>query len=568
MSLFLGGKTFFVPGAYCVTKVINAGGSAMPVFNCGVVIGKQVKGLPFNEGIGEEDTVPNKSGSDLIKGFSDTQEVINAFGEDSELVTFFRYAKKGGAGTVFCLGVNPLTKLSDVAVKNSTDTSFSLKSKDWGAQENDVQLTIAESIHTLIPPKNLAFLSADAADDDTIISVVKIGTKYKIGDTILITDNANSAGPISKVITALDTDNNRITLDEALGTDLTKAAYARVFQPDTEKQEVSSAITTTTLLRAFYANSQIVELQEVVEEVVPPTTLAAKYLGTVTDATQATSPAAQAEDWQSIADNFHRWNEEFALVNKIYLRVLGLATSDAANHAAFRDLANSMRSLNKPVAIITGVDAGDYLLSDSETTSLVHRALTLNSDDVQLAGVGLDDLPASLSYAGELFGIRLSNDIIHNQTNDVVLALTVECAYFKEDAAYEKFVRAGIVMIQMSKVGWTVSQGVTTYQDHSVSFNTQTKKTYLITLRDLADFDLRGILETMDALAGEDGVTQQTVSVAAIGFGEKLKNDYKYITDYKIDRIYKEGNAWKIDRSVALDSPTDFIGITNTIVVN
>jgi len=565
MSLFLGGRTFFVPGAYGMTKVINAGGNAMPVFNCGIVIAKQVKGLPYLEGVGDP---ASKTGADIIQGYSDTQEAINVFGEDSELVTFFRYAKKGGAGTIFTLGVNPLTKLSDVVVKNLTDASFTLKSKGWGAQENDVQLTIAESIHTVIPPKNLAFLSADAADTDTIISVVNIGTKFRIGETILITDNALTTGPISATIVALNTDTNQIVLDAALGKDLTKVAYARVFQPDTEKQEVSTALTTTTLLRDFYANSLILELQEVVEEVVPPETLAATYLGTVTDATQATSPEAQAEDWQSIVDNFHRWNEEFALINKIYLRVIGLATSDAANQAAFRDLANLMRTLNKPVAIVTGAGVGDYLLADSESNSLVKRTLTLNSDDVQLAGVGLDGLPASLSYAGELFGIRLASDIIHNQTNDVVLALTVERAYFREDASYEKFVRAGIVMIQMSKVGWSVSQGVTTYQDHSVSFNTQTKKTYLITLRDLADFDLRGILETMDALAGEDGVTQQTVSVAAIGFGEKLKNDYKYITDYKIDRIYKEGNAWKVDRSVALDSPTDFIGITNTIVVD
>ena len=44
-------------------------------------------------------------------------------------------------------------------------------------------------------------------------------------------------------------------------------------------------------------------------------------------------------------------------------------------------------------------------------------------------------------------------------------------------------------------------------------------------------------------------------------------NDLKYISDYRIVKIFKESGAWKIEREVKLQPPTDFIGLTNVIVV-
>ncbi len=57
-----------------------------------------------------------------------------------------------------------------------------------------------------------------------------------------------------------------------------------------------------------------------------------------------------ATDWQAIAAAFPRWNEEFAIANKFYMRVIGLVTSDAANQASFSALAVTMRTNGKPVA--------------------------------------------------------------------------------------------------------------------------------------------------------------------------------------------------------------------------
>ena len=52
MGLNLDGKSYFVPGAFAVTKILQLGGQALPVFNVGVIIGKQMQGTPYTVGSG------------------------------------------------------------------------------------------------------------------------------------------------------------------------------------------------------------------------------------------------------------------------------------------------------------------------------------------------------------------------------------------------------------------------------------------------------------------------------------------------------------------------------------
>jgi hypothetical protein len=564
MSLELGGKNYAVPGVYALTKVINLGGTGLPTFNVGLIIGKQQKGTPYTAGIGSTRLL----GSEIIRGYSNIADLVADYGAegDSELTTFFRYAKKAGAGTIFVLGVNPTTQWSG-KIKNNEGTpvdAIDLVSRDYGAHVNDISLTIASSIHTIIPPRFTTFLTADSGTGKTIS--VKNVAPFKVGNDVLLTDNAYSA-PVSKTIAAIDGINKTITFTEAISASALVANYARIFQEDTENQEVSAALTTPAEVLAFYTESKY--LQATIESgiLVMPTTLAKTYLQNVTGATKATSPEAQASDWQNIADNFQQWNEEFALVNKVYLRIIGLVTSDAANHAAFRDMAFDLRTANKPVQIVSGCALGDIAKTSSDSDYPVKRAAALNSDEIQLAAVGLDGLGGYISLAGELFGIRLANEVIHNQTNDDVVATTVERSYFTLDPALEVLVKAGVVVPVMTKSGWKVSQGLTTYQDQTTTFNPSTKKTYLVTLRDLADFDLRTMLEILEAQVGADAVTREVISGIVVQASEKLRNDYHYIEDYRIRRIFKEGNAWVVDREVKLSPPTDFIGLISTIVV-
>lgn len=558
MGLNLDGKSFFVPGAFAVTKIIQLGGSALPVFNVGVIVGKQMKGTPYTAGTGSSPVTADN----FIRPYSDVNQLIADYGDegDCEITTFFNQAKKQGAGTIFVLGGAPTTKLSGGKVQNAAPAdALTISSRGYGAQMNDIQLTIAASVHTIIPPKNVTFLTADSGTGKTV--TVKNVKPYHVGETVYIVDN-DYAAPVSKVVEAIDTLNSTLTFTVAVASSALIAKYARVFQKDTDNQEVSVALTTVPLVQNFYANSRYLSAAIFAEITLMPVTLAATFVGDLTGATKATSPAMTATDWQNVASNFPRWNEEFAIVNKVYMRVIGLVTSDAANQASFAALATTMRTNGKPVQVVTGAALS---VADGSVPALT---LALNSGDVQFAARGLDGLAAYKSLAGQLFGIRLANNVAHNQTNDEIVCSTVEKGYSLIDPTLETMVKAGAVVPVMTKTGYKVSQGLTTYQDQSTTFNTVSRKTYLVTCRDLADFSLRATLEVLDGQVGADGVTAPILAAIVRQVLETLKSDYGYIQDYKINRIYKQGNAFVVDRSVAIDSPTDFIGLIDTIIVS
>ena len=249
------------------------------------------------------------------------------------------------------------------------------------------------------------------------------------------------------------------------------------------------------------------------------------------------------------------------------MRVIGLTTTDADNHGAFADLAVAQRALNMPIAVVAGCELGDIAKSSSDSDYPVKRAFALNSQDFQLAGFGFDGLSAGLSYAGELFGIRLANNVNHNQTWDDIVASTVEKSYAQDDADYQTMITAGVVSILGTKTGFKISQGVSTYQDQSTTFNPDTKSTYLIQNRDVADFDLRAMIELLETVNGTDGITKESLSNLVVKTSELLVSA-AIITSYTITSITKSGNAWTVKRTASIDSPTDFIGLENTLLVN
>ena len=78
MGLNLDGKSFFVPGAFAVTKILQLGGQALPVFNVGVIIGKQMKGAPYTQGTG---STPAKTADQFIQPYSDVNDLIADYGD-------------------------------------------------------------------------------------------------------------------------------------------------------------------------------------------------------------------------------------------------------------------------------------------------------------------------------------------------------------------------------------------------------------------------------------------------------------------------------------------------------
>ena len=566
MSLFIGGRSFFVPGIYAIVRVIQRGGSAIPAFNVGLIISKQQTGIPYTAGIGAN-KVP---ASQFILPFADTQSFTEHGGPegDNEGIVPFRYAKANGAGTVYTLNVNPLTKATGGVIQNNEGSpvdALTISSVGYGAPVNDISITIATSVHTIIPPKNTTLLDADSGTDDTV-TVKNKNHPFRVGDTVLIVDNVYAA-PEELTIESIDREAGTITFTDNISASATTANYARLFQEDTDNQEVSGTLDTPAKVLDFYNASQYLRAEIAEGVTAMPTTFAKEYIQNLTSATKATSPEAQASDWQAIVDNFEGWNEEFAVANGIYLRVILPVTSDAANHASFRDLGAQMRSANKPIFVIAGADTGDYALDTSEANHPTSRATLLNSSDVQLAGIGLDGHPAYQSLAAVLFGITLSSEINHNLTRDLILANTVEDSFFERSPDAEMYTQAGVIVPIQKPTGRHINQGLTTYQDQSTTFNPSTKQTYLSMLRHLSDFDLRVMMELLDAQVGADGVTKEVLSGVVQQASDNLMNNLGYIKNYRIVRIFKQGVAFHIEREVALDTPTDFIGLTNVIVL-
>ena len=359
------GQTFFVPGVFAVTQVVNESGTDVPVFNVGVIIGKQQKGVPYTQGIQNGSVPPVMTADQFILPFTNSADLAAEGGDsgDNDILTMFGYAKAQGAGTVFTLNVNPLTALSGVAINNNAGTpalSLTAKSVGFGAEANDIQLTIASSIHTIVPPMKETFFTADSLTTDTTVHVGNAG-KYQAGASVYATDNSATA-PIPLTVLSVDPVNNTVTFTTTVGTALTKAHYARLFMLNSAGAVTSSALTDSNALTSFYSNNGILTAA-VVAGVTPPTTLAATFLGTVAGATQATSPTATSTDWSAIANNFQRWNTEFAIINQVYIRYLLLGTSDSTNHAAFSALATSMAGINKPIICISGCALGDINLT-------------------------------------------------------------------------------------------------------------------------------------------------------------------------------------------------------------
>ncbi len=126
------------------------------------------------------------------------------------------------AGSGYTTGAGKATTVSPTGGSGCTlnigsvDTgqnALTFASKDYGAFVNDISLTIAASIHTIIPPKNSTLLTTNSGTGKTIF--VGNASPFKVGDTVLITSNSYAA-PVSKIIESIDYDTNSITFTEAV----------------------------------------------------------------------------------------------------------------------------------------------------------------------------------------------------------------------------------------------------------------------------------------------------------------------------------------------------------------
>ncbi len=135
------GKTYDIPGAYGLVDVIQNAGAAIPDFQVGVIIGRSLKGCPYN--------LTGKKGSELFKAYSNSSDLLRDYGDDN-IYRAYRYAARHGAETVFVVNASANTKWWGYLKDGSSVNSIKLTAKDHfaGITGNDISSAIVESAST------------------------------------------------------------------------------------------------------------------------------------------------------------------------------------------------------------------------------------------------------------------------------------------------------------------------------------------------------------------------------------------------------------------------------------
>ncbi len=566
------GQTYTVPGVYGTVEIINVGGSTLPVFNVLLALGPAKKGIPYS--------ATGKKGYEVIKPFSDEQSAKNYYGV-SKLTTAMSYHKAAGAGVVFFLNSAALTLASAVIKDNqgSPANTFGVSPADqfYGAAGNDIELTIATSngttTITITPPKLTKFLSANASTSSPYLQLDDV-EGLVVGQTVLVTSNAAAGAADSLTIAAIDTVNNQITLSGNPGTAWATADYARIYQEDTNNAQVGTFTATNTVndvINWINSGSILVATRSTYTGIIP-TTLAKTQLQLISGATKGTSPDATETvggDYDTIASDIPQMFEEFENYNGFRIRLVNLLTPTASVHAVFKTLTLTLRNSQKSIKLVTGCALGDYNKTTSDSDYPVQRAKTLNSQDVVLAGMGLDGIDAYQSLAPFYAGLVSANSVKHNSTNDNVSATTVEFTLgeFNKATLTTSLVGAGVLVAGTGKNGFYIVMGVNTYQYQTTQWNATDKATYLNMQRDIVDYVYEGYKDQMELGVGADGYDATVARAQGLSI---LKTYYEggFITDYQMISSVQQGNAVITNPKILPLEGTDYAGFTLSVLIN
>jgi len=426
---------------------------------------------------------------------------------------------------------------------------------------------------TFTPPKDVKMLKSDVAIGDTYFYVngkedLYPGMKINIArGTASIANSGVDELTIKNVDTKWTSSGYKIYLDptQTLPTRAyTQATYSFLFNQDLSRKEtyvfVGSDWNVPNIVKTINDSSSVVWLTALTTTV--PATAVSGYIAylVVGDAsTQATSPSASSTDYANIAAAFPRWAKEFEIAFKTKIRLIDLGSHSSTDHGVFRDLAVSLRSnpILAPICTIGGTNLGDTLLTGSADTNPKYRARNLNAADFQLVAGGVDDYPAYLSHSSLVFGIRISNPVLHNTTKDKLPISKVEKKWEYEQLA--DLIKNGVTTYNQNKNGRYVAFSINTYQDQSQQWNKEDKKSYLTAQMDKADFVYRGILEYLDDNAiGTDSSRQDITRALDTHLTKYLENGN--VTGYSLSAKAVEGGV--IERvDIDLPDQIDYVGL-------
>lgn len=475
---------------------------------------------------------------------------------DEHIGRFVKITAGTGIGQVRRISDNTGTVLTvDTAwtTNPTTSSTYSILKAKWQV--------------TIIPTKNEKIVTASIVENTNYayINSIQGVTPGKIFN-LLSQAGLQSAYEISDVDTTFNTSNNgyKVVFTAAVASaSMTTANYTRLAQADTDNQIV------VTFKHADWTLDNIVAVLNKAQSelvfskatsgtvVLPENTGGDILLGQVSGATKGINTAIGSNDWITIADKLPTYLKEFNTTNNVKLRLGLLGTSDSAVHAVYKSANAVLKTKGKQMLWLCGA-------SENETaTQLITRAKALNDGRMVLCGNGLDGLASWKSLAPQVMGMMMNKNVAHNLTRDLVNAAKLERNW--TDVEIDNLTRFGVLTVDAFPTGFRINQGISTYQDHTFSWNEQDETTYLIQQIQLADYFSFGFASNLDTLIGADGITKDRVQNTANAIIQEYIQQ-GYVTSVIVKEIKKVELGWTIKNEIILPGLTDFIGVTNTIL--
>ena len=428
---------------------------------------------------------------------------------------------------------------------NTPATVMTLTSRKRGARWGDTRIKIltadGANVFTITPPKQPVFALANVGIGDISLQVAVLPSWLKLGASVYVASN-DAASEVATVLSIIEnkttyviggetvqlTSSFTITFAAALGSAHTVANNARIYQPDTALQEVSSSCATLQNCIDWF-NTTSEYFTSVMEDgaVTEPYTITETEAKAFAGATAATSPAPTSSSITNLItdlpDIINRFKLSEALIPRLYCVLWGTHT----DQIKLRDFAITQRNAGRPIDVIVG---GSLVAIDTESVTLENnpkmRCAALNCEDVTLCIGGWDGQAAYKTFAPAVFGAVIGSPMAHNLTGDQ-LYFSVPQVIWTEDlgGTMDDILGAG-AMVYSVDGGYTIEKGQNSLQEQAF-WNPTTKRTYLRMQRTLADFVIINFPKDVYKRCG--GTTDVEVSKTDVSVAGRVVLD-SYVT--------------------------------------
>lgn len=231
---------------------------------------------------------------------------------------------------------------------------------------------------------------------------------------------------------------------------------------------------------------------------------------------------------------------------------------DATSHALLNSHCQVMSNLDKERICLVGHDLSDPIGDSTNPSSIVGRAVGLNSDRAVMVSPGTDGRSAAYT-AAKVAGLLTRLEVAEPLTFKGISANTIETTYTRTEL--EKLIQFGVCAIEDARAGRRVARGITTIQDPSSVTEDAFKEVSVRRIVDLVVDTIRTNLEA--TYIGRRGVVgvENAIGGTVQGLLLRLKED-QVITDFRgidVERDPLRPDAFKVVFEVAPTFPINFI---------